>query len=696
MKIKTFRKQLSIKDIRLKSYKLKQKLTTKNLEEEEELNNNGYIDELKAKNELINLLESLKIKDEKFIEKEEDLTRSAQLLYKIPTLKKFFNEYSLNEKSLREMLSFCEIIHSKKGECLFFQDEYPSEMYLFLKGELSLKYSKKIEQEITLESYIINEFNIDLLHSENRIIFKEPKEKIIKRKTFRRPALKNSVKDLDFATQKNIMSTPRKSNIFLDDFDSENECYKINTERFISQNNLISFTPHSIDCFVSKEDSLILVLDKKSFNMSLQKNFLRIDNEYKKFICSRLPLFTKFNPETLNLFYYSWIKIYPKLNEEIYSINQEANFFYLIYSGECANIINNKYVNFFSKGSFIGLDSLFNSDKKYTHTIICKNENTIIFRFNPFNFNETILGELKKILIKYHSISLKNSNECIQNYEDISLRFEYNYLHLTKNFQKNKFKRIEERVKLFEKNPININNLTERDISEKKKNLNSKIQNHLFISFDNLNNSFLHKKSTKSNIIKYNDSFQKKKSETIPFQIKKKRPPIKLDKLKALFLKKSTKSTSKKKISNSIKIKLNDLNNSKIKLTKLYFGKEIKSNRSLNNNNSPLNSLKLYDDLENNTLYSSYADPINFKASLYESQRIYNDVNLLSFTDKGKNPIISNNNFSTRFTKTLREKVKLSVDKWIQTLNDSKKSFITKHYNLPLISSIEFNHSIND
>ena len=41
MKIKTFRKQLSIKDIRLKSYKLKQKLTTKNLEEEEELNNNG-------------------------------------------------------------------------------------------------------------------------------------------------------------------------------------------------------------------------------------------------------------------------------------------------------------------------------------------------------------------------------------------------------------------------------------------------------------------------------------------------------------------------------------------------------------------------------------------------------------------------------------------------------------------------------
>ena len=178
--------------------------------------------------------------------------------------------------------------------------------------------------------------------------------------------------------------------------------------------------------------------------------------------------------------------------------------------------------------------------------------------------------------------------------------------------------------------------------------------------------------------------------------MKKKRPAIKLDKLKALFLKKSTKSTNKKKISNSIKIKLNDLNNSKIKLTKLYFGKEIKSNRSLNNNNSPLNSLKLYDDLENNTLYSSYADPINFKASLYESQRIYNDVNLLSFTDKGKNPIISNNNFSTRFTKTLREKVKLSVDKWIQTLNDSKKSFITKHYNLPLISSIEFNHSIND
>ena len=34
-------------------------------------------------------------------------------------------------------------------------------------------------------------------------------KKIIKRKTFRRPALKNSVKDLDFNIQKKIKPTPR-------------------------------------------------------------------------------------------------------------------------------------------------------------------------------------------------------------------------------------------------------------------------------------------------------------------------------------------------------------------------------------------------------------------------------------------------------------------------------------------------------
>ena len=76
-----------------------------------------------------------------------------------------------------------------------------------------------------------------------------------------------------------ISSTPRISTFHLNEFDTENECCEITSERFISQNNLISFTPHSIDCFISSEDSLVLVLDKKSFNMSLQKNFLKVDNE---------------------------------------------------------------------------------------------------------------------------------------------------------------------------------------------------------------------------------------------------------------------------------------------------------------------------------------------------------------------------------------------------------------------------------
>jgi CRP-like cAMP-binding protein len=442
-------------------------------------------------------------------------------------------------------------------------------MYLFLKGELSLKYSKKIEQEITLESYIINEFNIDYLHSDNKIIFKDPNEKIIKRKTFRRPALKNSVKDLDFNTQKIISSTPRISTFHLNEFDTENECYKITSERFISQNNLISFTPHSIDCFISSEDSLILVLDKKSFNMSLQKNFLKVDNEYKKFICTRLPFFTSFTPETLNLYFFSWIKIYPKLNEQIYSINEEANYFYLIYSGECANVINNKYINFYNKGSFFGLDSLFNPEKKYTNTIICKDPNTIIFRFNPYTFNEKISNLLKKNLFHYYSISFQNSNEFLQKYEDMSLRFEYNYFHLSKNFKKKKFKRIEEIANLLEKNPINISSLTERN--NKKRNNNLKIQKNLFLSLDNLNPSFIHKTNSYLNSIK--NSFEKEKSETKKIKLKKKRSVIKLEKTNILYLKKVKKPINKKRISNSIK---SQLNNSKLKFKTLYLGKEIK------------------------------------------------------------------------------------------------------------------------
>ena len=266
----------------------------------------------------------------------------------------------------------------------------------------------------------------------------------------------------------------------------------------------------------------------------------------------------------------------------------------------------------------------------------------------------------------------------------MSLRFEYNYFHLSKNFKKKKFKRIEEIANLLEKNPINISSLTERN--NKKRNNNLKIQKNLFLSLDNLNPSFIHKTNSYLNSIK--NSFEKEKSETKKIKLKKKRSVIKLEKTNILYLKKVKKPINKKRISNSIK---SQLNNSKLKFKTLYLGKEIKSNRSLNKKISFPNSLKLYDDSESNTLYSSYADPTNIKVSFDEDQNIYNDVNFLFLTNKGRNSIFSYNNFSNRFKKTFNEKVELSVDKWIQTLNDSKKAFKTKHYNLPLISSIEFN-----
>ncbi len=83
-----------------------------------------------------------------------------------------------------------------------------------LEGELSLKYSKKIHQEVTLDPYIKNEFNIDDLHDK----YKTAKinnfiDTIIKRKTFRKPRIKSSTKDYDYSITKMILSNPRKFQI---------------------------------------------------------------------------------------------------------------------------------------------------------------------------------------------------------------------------------------------------------------------------------------------------------------------------------------------------------------------------------------------------------------------------------------------------------------------------------------------------
>ena len=672
MKIKSFKKKLSIKDIRLKSFKIMKKLNTI---EGDELINFENIDELKSKTLLLKLLKSIKNSGNDFIEKDEDLLKAANLLYKIPSLQKFYKEYSITVKSLKEMLSFIEIKYLYKGNCLFNQDEIPNKMFILLDGELSLKYNKNIKQESTLQSYVINEFNLDFIHYKNFNNLCDKMDKVIIRKNFRRPKSKN----IYFNNENDNFNNSKLEN-------EEIEFLKINDERFISQNNLLSLMPHSINCYVSSNECLVLILDKKSFNVSIQKSFMRYEQEYKKFICSRMNVFEKFHNETLNIYFYSWIKIYPKTHEKIFSINDEAKYFYLLYNGECINIISNRNINIFSKGSFIGLDSLFNPNKKYTSTVICKNDNTMLFRFDPLTFNEKILNDLKLELNQFYEIKIQTSNDFILKKENMENKFKHNYIHLTKNYIQDKLKKNEDRIDLIENNPFNMNILSEEKERDKEKtSLNNKRHNKLFISLNKLKNSLVIKKNktqqnTEINLIKYTN-----------FSINKNIPKIKLKKKNVLNIESLNSSSSLIKNRTFSKRKYNKnkiiKKYQKTNYSRLYLGKQLISSRNINRKNSPLSILRLSEDLEL-TLYSSYADPINKKTSFFEEQSICNDVDLLTLTDKGNHPNLFFNNNINRNKKTLIQKVELSCDKWKKTLNDSKKIFTTKHYKLPLISTI--------
>ena len=672
MKIKTFKKQLSIKDIRLKSYKIMKKLNT--IEDEEPINIEN-IDEMNSKSLLIKLLKSIKLSGNDFIEKDEDLLKAANLLFKIPSLQKFYKEYSINVKSLKEMLSFIEIKYLYKGNSLFNQYEIPNEMFILLDGQLSLKYNKNIKQESTLEPYVINEFNLDYFHYKNFNNICENMDKTIHRKNFRKPISKNinfNIENDNFSNDSNLQN-------------EEIEYLIINDERFISQNNLLTLTPHSINCYVSSNECLVLVLDKKSFNVSIQKNFMRYDLEYKKFICSRMNVFEKFHNETLNIYFYSWIKIYPKTHEKIFSINDEAKYFYLLYNGECINIISNRNINIFSKGSFIGLDCLFNPNKKYTSTVICKDDNTILFKFNPLSFNEKILNELKTELNQFYEIKQQTSNDFILKKENMENKFKHNYFHLTKDYIQDKLKQNEDRLDLLERNPFNMNILIEEKERDKEKiSVNNKKHNKVFISLNKIKNSILIKKNktqtnTEVNLIKYTNSINK----NIPKISLKKRDVLNLESLNSSSSLIKNRTFSKRKYNKKKIIKKFPKTN----YSRLFLGKQLISSRNINRKNSPLSILKLSEDLEL-TLYSSYADPINKKSSFFENQSICNDVDLLTLSDKRYHPNFFSNNNNNRNKKTLIQKVELSCDKWKKTLNDSKKVFTTKHYKLPLISSI--------
>ncbi len=696
MKLGVFKKNFSYKEIRLKNNKQKQKLPSKISEIEDLFSNENFdIPQSKVKSELINLLKDIKLKKKKYIESEKDLIKASKLLFNIPSLQKFFYEYSINEKTLKEILNLTEIIESHKGTCLFLQDENPSEMFIMLEGELSLKYSKKIHQEVTLDPYIKNEFNIDDLHDK----YKTAKinnfiDTIIKRKTFRKPRIKSSTKDYDYSITKMILSNPRKFQIEFYKENEEIEYMKINKERFISQNNLLTFTPHSIDCYVSSDESIILSLDKKSFYSTFYKNVSVVDFEYKKFICSRIKVFSKLMNETLNVYFYSWVKIFPNLNEEIYHIGDDAKYFYLLFNGECLNINNNNnIINIFSKGSFIGLESLFSPTRKYLNTVVCKRNNSILFRFNITFFNSFILNALKKELERYYNIKTEVSKISIVKQERILNIFKKRYKTLVKVIKRDKKKRKNiEDLNTFDTNPFDLVVKSEKEKRfQTIQNSNILTQQNTFISSTmNIRKKVIKKNKTTPHSI--SNKLTKKNNSTKHLQLKNTQIKLNKQNLFSLIQKKNKRPLTSKNFKN--RIRLNILYKSqypKQEQTIFYSSKTLSSNkRNIDRINSANKILKTSYNSDNNTLYTSYGDPVNCRNSNYENSSIYNDINMISLTDRGKNPIFFQN-LSKEYKKTLNEKVELSIDKWIKTINDSKKAFKTPHYNLPLLTSIEDN-----
>ena len=184
----------------------------------------------------------------------------------------------------------------------------------------------------------------------------------------------------------------------------------------------------------------------------------------------------------------------------------------------------------------------------------------------------------------------------------------------------------------------------------------------------------------------------KKNNSTKHLQLKNTQIKLNKQNLFSLIQKKNKRPLTSKNFKN--RIRLNILYKSqypKQEQTIFYSSKTLSLNkRNIDRINSANKILKTSYNSDNNTLYTSYGDPVNCRNSNYENSSIYNDINMISLTDKGKNPIFFQN-LSKEYKKTLNEKVELSIDKWIKTINDSKKAFKTPHYNLPLLTSIEDN-----
>ena len=195
-----------------------------------------------------------------------------------------------------------------------------------------------------------------------------------------------------------------------------------------------------------KDETILLLLPKESFNEYLKNNIIKTNDKIKNSLIKNFPIFNNFDNLTIEKYKARRItKIFPETGDTIVSNEDIADAIFIIYKGNCSlNIGENADLMILGEDNLFGIESLNNLDEKgnlmdnkYLYNIINKSPNSIILKFSIKNLHLSIINDLKAQLIP----SLLERNDILKKHEKMREDLKNNLVKKYNSLEKEKFKK---------------------------------------------------------------------------------------------------------------------------------------------------------------------------------------------------------------------------------------------------------------
>ena len=203
---------------------------------------------------------------------------------------------------------------------------------------------------------------------------------------------------------------------------------------------------YNYDAVAHKDNTILLLLPRESFNKYLKNNIINANDKIKNSLIKNLGIFQTFDNLTIEKYIENRItKLFPETGEIIISNKDIANAIFIIYKGNCSlNIGKNVDLMILGEDNLFGIESLNNLDEegnlmnnKYLYNIINKSPNTIILKFSINKLHKSIINDLKTHLIP----SLLERKDILQKQEKMKIDLKSKLVKKYNSLEGEKFKK---------------------------------------------------------------------------------------------------------------------------------------------------------------------------------------------------------------------------------------------------------------